>query len=544
MRASKIDFAIITALKVERTAVVTRLDDVETVQIEGEPLTYYVGTVAVPGDTKKFRVVVTQLLEMGVSDAAIATTRVINQWNPRNVLMVGIAGGVEGKAKLGDVLVSQFAYYYEPGKATTAGFESRGRQFNSDLLLFGRAQHYEAAEWRDEIRSTRPDADGEEATFPDVHFGPIACGEQVIANQEVLDAIKAQCPKMIGVAMEGAGAAKGALSSGSPPRYLEIRGVSDYAGPDKNDGWHEYAANAAAAFTIGFLRARPFPPGPPPEDQTTQTKSTATLVLTAQSLRSIPDQEILPALDQATQQGELEFVHLDFTDLVKNKIFASPETAASRLADPQGPLIGAVARRADARIVFHGLCAIPPVVLAGHIVTDRRKVSLFDFHPDASNWIWPGTEDGFMSLKRSEMPKRIITTPGEVMIRMPITYPISKADTDALNLNPRLTIDLEHPEIGRSVVRSEDQVREYGRSFRETLDLIRKCMPACRRVHLFYAGPMALAFHIGQQISENIHPPVVVWNFSRKYEWGIDLAAALSGEPCILRPAPETDGAQ
>jgi hypothetical protein len=29
------------------------------------------------------------------------------------------------------------------------------------------------------------------------------------------------------------------LSAGNPPRYLEIRGISDYAGPDKNDGWHE-----------------------------------------------------------------------------------------------------------------------------------------------------------------------------------------------------------------------------------------------------------------------------------------------------------------
>ena len=72
--------------------------------------------------------------------------------------------------------------------------------------------------------------------------------------------------------------------------------------------------------------------------------------------------------------------------------------------------------------------------------------------------------------------------------------------------------------------------------FRETLDELLKVMPACRRIHLFYAGPMALAFHLGQQISENIHPPVVVWNYSRGYEWGIDLAAAVSGEPCVVWP--------
>ena len=119
---------------------------------------------------------------------------------------------------------------------------------------------------------------------------------------------------------------------------------------------------------------------------------------------------------------------------------------------------------------------------------------------------------------------------------MPISYPIHAADTDALKLEPKLVIELAHPAIGRSVIRSEEQVIEYGRVFRETLDLIRNKMPACRRVHLFYAGPMALAFHIGQQISENIHPPVVVWNFSRAYEWGYRPRGGRDGR-AVRRPA-------
>jgi nucleoside phosphorylase len=106
-----IDFAIIAALKVEREAMVRRLDGMQKVQEDGEPLTYYPGTLAVPGEERPFAVVVTQLIEMGNPDAAITTTRVIQRWQPRNVLMVGIAGGVKGKASLGDVAVSQYAHY-------------------------------------------------------------------------------------------------------------------------------------------------------------------------------------------------------------------------------------------------------------------------------------------------------------------------------------------------------------------------------------------------------------------------------------------------
>ena len=165
-----VDFAVIAALPIERESLVRRLGSVQKVQPDGEPLTFYVGTVRVPGENKPFTVVVTQLLDMGNTDASITTTRVIQRWWPRNVLMVGIAGGVKGKAALGDVAVAQYAYYYEPAKMAGEGIEHRGRQFNSDHLLYGRAQHYEAAEWKGEIRAPRPDAAGDKPKLPEVPF--------------------------------------------------------------------------------------------------------------------------------------------------------------------------------------------------------------------------------------------------------------------------------------------------------------------------------------------------------------------------------------
>lgn len=530
MTEPPVDFAIISALKLERQAMVGRLCNVQKVQEEEEPLTYYVGTLPIPGEERPFTIVVTQLIDMGNPDAAIATTKVIRRWRPRNVLMVGIAGGAKGKLALGDVVVSQYAHYYEPAKLTPDGPEHRGRQFNSDLVLYARAQHYEAADWKGEINSARPDVGGE-ATMPEVKFGPIACGENVVANLGELENIRRQCPKMVAIAMEGAGVAMAVLSTSSPPCYLEIRGISDYAGPDKNDGWHDYAANAAAAFTIGFLRSRPFPP---PEQNAAQTKAASTLVMIAQSLRSISADELMPVIDDDAKQGQLEFLHLDFTDLVQNKVFTDQQAAAERVASPQGKLLGELARRADARLMFGGLAAIPPVVLAGHVVTARRDVRLFDFHE--RDWSWPGNPSGHPPLQRSALPKRAIKEPGEVVIRMAISYPVTKADTDPLGLAPRLEIDLSLADPVRFVVKSEEQTREYGLEFRATLDQLRTVMPRCQRVHLFYAGPMALAFHLGQMISENIHPPVTVWNYSRAYEWGIDLAAAVAGEPCVVRP--------
>ena len=122
------------------------------------------------------------------------------------------------------------------------------------------------------------------------------------------------------------------------------------------------------------------------------------------------------------------------------------------------------------------------------------------------------------------------------MVRISISYNVTAEQTRAVLPRAALEVEISVPEPERGVVRSEEQVREYGRAFRRVLDLIAQRHPGMRRIHIFYAGPVALAFHLGQQISENIHPSVTVWNFRQEYSWGIDLAAASLGEPCVVHP--------
>jgi hypothetical protein len=117
-----------------------------------------------------------------------------------------------------------------------------------------------------------------------------------------------------------------------------------------------------------------------------------------------------------------------------------------------------------------------------------------------------------------------------------VSYEVLDEQTRKVVPEGAIEVDLKLPPQ-RSIVRSENQVREYGQVFRRTMDLITQRIPNVNRVHLFYAGPVSLAFHIGQQISENIHPPVIVWNFHRGYDWAIDLAAAYVGEQCVIRPS-------
>jgi len=61
----RVDFAVITALRVEHQAVVSRLDEpVSKVQEDFDPATYYTGYVNIPGSDKRYRVVVVELGDM------------------------------------------------------------------------------------------------------------------------------------------------------------------------------------------------------------------------------------------------------------------------------------------------------------------------------------------------------------------------------------------------------------------------------------------------------------------------------------------------
>lgn len=536
-QTSSIDFALVTALKIERDAVLARLTDVQKVQDDYNPYTYYRGHIPIPGGDERYEVVLVMLLDMGNDEAAVATTQLIQRWNPENVVMLGIAGGVKGKVQLGDVVVANLVHYYELGKHTPNGLQGRPQQFLTDRVLYGRALAYEESEWKSEVGVAIPGVPAEAIHFPEAHPGAIGCGEKVVADDDFLKRLLGECPKMIAIAMEGAGVARAATHSTSNPRFLEVRGICDFADPSKNDDWQSFAANAAAAFTIGFLRSRPLPPLAK-KLQTKSAKQSSLVVLTAQSLRTISIDELLPSLGAQTQGRDIEGVSLDFTDLIKGGSLTDPAEAARRLVNPQGKLLGAMTRRAESELVFHGLVHIPLAVLMGHLVSDRQPVRLYDFHPSpgSNTWTWPEEGCPFPALKVEDLPVLEHST-DDAVVRFSVSYEVSAAGIAAIVPAPLFDVDIRVSPPERSIVRSEAQTRAYGQQFRRVVDRFAQGAKTPRRIHLFYSGPVSLAFHIGQQISENMHPPVVVWNYRQGYEWGINLAAAISGEKCIVLPS-------
>jgi len=259
-KAHQVDFAIITALEKEAKAIVRRLENHTVKRFEDRDIrTYHCGTVPIQDTDRAYRVVVVLLPSMGEIPAAVAVTDAVTCWKPRFVLMVGIAGGIpQDDLDLGDVVVADQIVGYEYGKVTDEGIKPRDRVYPVSALLLDRVRNFWDESWTGEVNVPRP---GNAARpVSKLFVGPIASGNKVIASTGFRQQLKTRWPKLIALEMEGEGVFAAVFDRPQIRNALVIRGICDMADERKSDEWQEYAADAAAAFAVSFLRSGPVEP--------------------------------------------------------------------------------------------------------------------------------------------------------------------------------------------------------------------------------------------------------------------------------------------
>ena len=258
---SSSDFAIVTALQSEHAAILRHFPGLEKVVVGDNSRTYYRGIVLADDDATAYRVVVTLLPSMGNVQSAAATAELIHDWNPRYVVMCGIAGGLRKEhQQLGDIVIGTSVIYYELSKVESTGQEVRPVSYPADSLLIDRALHmHNGTTWRTRL-PVRPDGIPASATFPAVHFGPIASGEKVIASTDVARRLIELHPKMCAVEMEAGGVATIAFAAARRVGFFVVRSLCDFADSLKGDRWQSFAADAAASFLQDLIRSRPVAP--------------------------------------------------------------------------------------------------------------------------------------------------------------------------------------------------------------------------------------------------------------------------------------------
>jgi len=118
----RIDFAVIATLDEEYNAV-KEVFQLQEKDLKSEKnFTYYHKKI------EEFGIAFFKLTQRGNMNSASQTTEIINNFNPKYIILVGIAGGVKKNINLGDVAISDNVEYYEYKKVAQ-------KKHNHDQLL-------------------------------------------------------------------------------------------------------------------------------------------------------------------------------------------------------------------------------------------------------------------------------------------------------------------------------------------------------------------------------------------------------------------------
>jgi nucleoside phosphorylase len=537
--AELIDFLIVTILDIEFEAVRRHLSGLVPQAHRDDPIVYLRATLPFThgGASESYSIVLIQLHGMGNPGAAVAVATALRRFAPQTTIVVGIAGAVSGELKLGDVAVSRDLVYYEYGKQRETGLEHRASPVLAHSVLWNIAKYFAESDWHAKITATRPGSIPA-AGVPQVKVGTIGSGEKVVVSASFIAELKQEYKNLIAVAMEGIGTATAATYFGARAGdILEIRGISDLADGTKTDDWQPFAADVAAAFMVAFLAT-----GPISSREARAKPRTASRPFTAVRVQSMapvnPDDVVQPLRSAGATAVHDAVVDLLPFSKMGGKLH-DPAGAVRFLAAVDGPFMRALGTGAHEHLAFYGHVHVPLAMLAGALATDRLPIRLLEFHRNADppGWAWDETTEGVNPPLETTVDSDENGLPEDAVIRVSLSYPVGADQTAAVIPRPGHAYNLRVASPVIDVVASESQTRAYAAEVRKAFDALSALKPRPARIHLFYAGPVSVAFAIGQGISPTIHPPVVAWNYrAGTYDWGLNLTRALDGEDAVVAP--------
>jgi nucleoside phosphorylase/tetratricopeptide (TPR) repeat protein len=204
-------------------------------------------------------VLVTWLSDSGPTQTGLDLKPFLYEFRPRFVAMTGFCAGYKKKVKWGDLVVAQYAYFYEVGKVIrdSEGL-SRHLQEMKAAASTSQVLHYARGfdSWKEPVKkmkSARLKRELKDTEEPRCIIAPMASGMAVRQDDPFLWLREHYDRNTVGLDMEAATFYQ-ALRAVSHIHGLVVKGVCDYANMNKKDTYHDYAARASAMYLLAFIQ--------------------------------------------------------------------------------------------------------------------------------------------------------------------------------------------------------------------------------------------------------------------------------------------------
>jgi len=241
---------IMSAMDEEITKLVSALDPLEEKSIEGGR-TYYRGKLWGTA-------VVLVFSRWGKVAAAMTVTSLIAKYKVNQVIFTGVAGGVDEKLKVGDIVIGNHLYQHDmDARPLFKRFEIpllNVSKLSSDADLVIRAREAALKFFSGNMHNiiSRHILNEFNITKPSVLEGPIASGDQFFNSREACENLKNCLPEAICVEMEGAAVAQVCYEYNIP--FVIIRTISDSADEQAHVDFVKFINFVASNYSYGILQ--------------------------------------------------------------------------------------------------------------------------------------------------------------------------------------------------------------------------------------------------------------------------------------------------
>jgi nucleoside phosphorylase/CheY-like chemotaxis protein len=193
--------------------------------------------------------------EMGLVSTTMYSQKVIEKLRPRYIAMNGICAGIEDRCNIGDVLLASPTWEWQSGKylSPEQGFQIEPKQVSLPDYILSRFE--QIAEDQASLHDIYLSWKGSKpSSSPKLHIGPVVSGSSVLSSSTMVDDIKDQHRKLLGIEMEIYGMYYSAVHASSPkPSFFALKSVCDFANEQKSDDFQDYCAYMSTKVLINFL---------------------------------------------------------------------------------------------------------------------------------------------------------------------------------------------------------------------------------------------------------------------------------------------------
>ena len=243
---------------------------------------------------------------------------------------------------------------------------------------------------------------------------------------------------------------------------------------------------------IGFRTAR--------ERQDVVPERPTIAMIRHESMEALTQPLQAPSLPPEMTSAEIHDFFINQSSFYEDGVLtASNAEAALRMQSNLAPSVrGLLIDRPGAEIIYYGKAHIPLVFLVGHNLSTGWPVRLYELDRHRGDW-WAidemiqGDDLGFqLEQANGNYDSR------EVVIRFSVSYWVQRIEVEEALRQPYRDVHIFLREPHVDAVRTRHQIEVAARMFRGVLDRLKTEEPGPTCIHLFYSGPMSLAFCLGR----------------------------------------------